>query len=178
MDDIVHERVHRAGPWAGFTPHVAHNNTRQRSAIDGRTTRHAGYAISMRIRKRIEETFGWIKTIGGVRKLRYIGRQRTQGLVKRTAAVCNPSASRAGHQTRLTEPSTGPTPAGPERADSQPALAGTTTSTPTHTDELQDELFCILLARLGPSRDSSRRRLRRPMSPDGVFPPMGRNAVD
>src|ERR687898_1217634 len=47
----------------GFTPHVAQNNTRQRSAIDGRTTRHAGHEASMRIRKRIEEPFGWIKTI-------------------------------------------------------------------------------------------------------------------
>jgi hypothetical protein len=46
----------------GFTPHVAQNTTRQRSAIDGRTTRHPGHAVSMRIRKRIEEPFGWIKT--------------------------------------------------------------------------------------------------------------------
>jgi Transposase DDE domain len=45
----------------GFTPHVAQNNSRQRSAIDGRTTRHAGHAVSTRIRKRIEEPFGWIK---------------------------------------------------------------------------------------------------------------------
>jgi hypothetical protein len=51
----------------GFTPHVAPNTTRQRSAIDGRTTRHAGHAISMRIRTRIEEPFGWIKTVGGGR---------------------------------------------------------------------------------------------------------------
>jgi transposase len=73
----------------GFTPHVAQNNTRQRSAIDGRTTRHAGHAVSMRIRKRIEEPFGWIKTIGGGRKLRYIGRQRNRAWFKLTAAVYN-----------------------------------------------------------------------------------------
>jgi len=73
----------------GFTPHVAQNNTRQRSAIDARTTRHPGHAVSMRIRKRIEEPFGWIKTIGGGRKLRYIGRQRNRAWFKITAAVYN-----------------------------------------------------------------------------------------
>lgn len=51
-------------------PHVAQNLTRPkgRSAIDGRTTRHAGYAASQRIRKRIEESFGWIKTIAGLER--------------------------------------------------------------------------------------------------------------
>jgi hypothetical protein len=73
----------------GFTPHVAQNTTRQRSAIDGRTTRHAGHQTSMRIRKRIEEPFGWIKTIGGGRKLRYIGRERNRAWFKITAAVYN-----------------------------------------------------------------------------------------
>src|SRR3954468_12087502 len=48
------------------TPHVAQNTNGRRSAIDGRTTRHPGYAISLRIRKRIEEAFGWAKTIGGL----------------------------------------------------------------------------------------------------------------
>jgi transposase len=73
----------------GFTPHIAQNTTRQRSAIDGRTTRHAGHALSMRIRKRIEEPFGWIKTIGGGRKLRYLGRARNRAWFKLTAAVYN-----------------------------------------------------------------------------------------
>jgi transposase len=73
----------------GFTPHVAQNTTRQRSAIDSRTTRHPGHAVSMRIRKRIEEPFGWIKTIGGGRKLRYIGRERNRAWFKITAAVYN-----------------------------------------------------------------------------------------
>jgi transposase len=73
----------------GFTPHVAQNTTRQRSAIDGRTTRHVGHQVSMRIRKRIEEPFGWIKTIGGGRKLRYRGRQRNRAWFKITAAVYN-----------------------------------------------------------------------------------------
>lgn len=55
------------------TPHVAQNNKGRRSAIDGRTTRHAGYAISQRKRKRVEEIFGWMKTVGGMRKLRHRG---------------------------------------------------------------------------------------------------------
>ena len=50
---------------------------KQRSAIDGRTTRHAGYAVSLRIRKRVEEVFGWMKTVGGLRRTRYRGVART-----------------------------------------------------------------------------------------------------
>jgi len=73
----------------GFTPHVAQNTTRQRSAIDGRTTRHTGHQVSQRIRKRVEEPFGWIKTIAGGRKLRYIGQQRNRAWFKITAAVYN-----------------------------------------------------------------------------------------
>lgn len=55
------------------TPHVAQNQSGRRSAIDHRTTRHVGYAISQRIRKRIEEVFGWAKTVAGLRKLRHRG---------------------------------------------------------------------------------------------------------
>jgi transposase len=56
------------------TPHVAQNiHARRRSAIDGRTTRHAGYTISQKKRKRVEEIFGWMKTVGGMRKLRHRG---------------------------------------------------------------------------------------------------------
>jgi transposase len=55
------------------TPHVAQNTNGRRSAIDGRTTRHPGYAVSLRIRKRIEEAFGWAKTIAGLRKARHRG---------------------------------------------------------------------------------------------------------
>src|SRR5271169_5953889 len=53
------------------TPHVAQNQSGRRSAIDGRTTRHPGYGISQRIRKRIEEAFGWAKTVAGLRKMRH-----------------------------------------------------------------------------------------------------------
>lgn len=59
--------------------HVAANTKRKGgSAIDGRTTRHQSYSISQRIRKRIEEIFGWAKTVGGFRKTRYRGTDRTQ----------------------------------------------------------------------------------------------------
>jgi transposase len=73
----------------GFTPHFAPNTTRQRSTIDGRTTRHAGHQVSQRIRKRIEEPFGWMKTVAGGRKLRYIGRQRNRAWFFMTGAIYN-----------------------------------------------------------------------------------------
>ena len=74
---------------AGFTPHVAQNNTNRRSAIDGRVTRHAGYEVSQRKRKRVEEPFGWVKTVGAGRKLRYIGRDRNRAWFKMSTAVYN-----------------------------------------------------------------------------------------
>lgn len=58
------------------TPHVAQNTSGRSSAIDGRTTRHAGYAVSQRIRKRIEEAFGWIKTVAGQDRTKFRGRER------------------------------------------------------------------------------------------------------
>ena len=60
-------------------PHVAQNiNNRRRSAIDARTTRHGGYSVSQRLRKRIEEIFGWMKTVGGFARTRFKGSDRTQ----------------------------------------------------------------------------------------------------
>jgi len=58
------------------TPHVAQNTSGRASAIDARTTRHAGYAISQRIRKKIEEGFGWIKTVAGQEQTKFRGRER------------------------------------------------------------------------------------------------------
>ena len=58
------------------TPHVAKNDTNRRSAIDARTTRHPGYAVSGKVRKRIEEIFGWLKTVGTLRKARYRGTEK------------------------------------------------------------------------------------------------------
>jgi hypothetical protein len=55
------------------TPHVAQNTTNRRSAIDGRTTSHPNYRISQKVRKRVEEIFGWMKAVGVFRKTRYIG---------------------------------------------------------------------------------------------------------
>ena len=61
----------------GVAPHVAQNTSGRSSAIDGRTTRHRGYALSQRVRKRVEEIFGWMKTVGGFRRTRYRGLDRT-----------------------------------------------------------------------------------------------------
>lgn len=69
-----------------ITPHVAR---RQTSKVDGRTTRHTGYQVSQRIRKRVEEIFGWVKTVGGGRKLRYKGIERNRLWWELTAAAYN-----------------------------------------------------------------------------------------
>ena len=71
------------------TPHVTQNTTNRASAIDGRTTRHPGYALSQRIRKRIEEAFGWIKVSGGLRKTRHRGLARVGWSFTFTAAAYN-----------------------------------------------------------------------------------------
>jgi transposase len=71
------------------TPHVAQNDTNRRSAIDGRTTHQPGYAISQQKRKRIEEIFGWLKTVGGLRKLRHRGHQRVEWIFTFAVAVYN-----------------------------------------------------------------------------------------
>src|SRR5215469_2833786 len=73
----------------GATPHVAQNNTGRRSAIDGRTTRHAGYQVSQRKRKRVEEIFGWMKTVGGMRKLRHRGLELVGWMFTLGAAAFN-----------------------------------------------------------------------------------------
>ena len=73
-----------------ITPHIAQTrDPRRRSAIDDRTTRHAGYLISQRKRKLVEEIFGWMKTIGGFRRTRFKGRRRTQLAATLVAAAYN-----------------------------------------------------------------------------------------
>jgi hypothetical protein len=62
---------------------------RRTPGLDQRTTRHPGYQVSQRIRKRIEEIFGWVKTIGGLRKTRYRGIQRTQQAFHWVASAYN-----------------------------------------------------------------------------------------
>ena len=71
------------------TPHVAQHTNGRRSAIDRRTTRYVGYDLSQRIRKRIEEGFGWIKTVGGLRKTRHRGTARVGWQFTLTAAAYN-----------------------------------------------------------------------------------------
>ena len=72
-----------------ITPHVAQNETNRRSAIDGRTTRHAGYAVSQRKRKRVEEVFGWMKTVALQRKTRFRGTDRVAWMFTFAAAAYN-----------------------------------------------------------------------------------------
>ena len=62
----------------GIAPHIARIESRRAPGLDGRTTRHEGYAISQRKRKRVEEIFGWMKSVGGLRKSRFVGIVKTQ----------------------------------------------------------------------------------------------------
>ena len=77
------------------TPHIARNDhltktgKRRKTAIDRRTTRHPGYGVSLRIRKRIEEAFGWIKTIGGLAQTRHRGIPRVGWMFTLAAAAYN-----------------------------------------------------------------------------------------
>jgi Transposase DDE domain len=72
------------------TPQEAQNITNWRgSRIDGRTVNHRGYAVGQRRRKCVEEIFGWMKTVGGGRKLRYIGVERNQLWAEFTTAAYN-----------------------------------------------------------------------------------------
>jgi transposase len=83
-DDFVNElRSMKA------TPHVAQNMSGRSSAIDDRTTRHSGYAASQRIRKRIEEAFGWIKTVAGQERTKFRGRERVGWAFTFAAAAYN-----------------------------------------------------------------------------------------
>ena len=71
------------------TPHVAQNNQRRRSAIDGRTTPHPGYKMSQPKRQRVEEILGWMETAGGMRKLRHRGLGLVSWMFTLSAAAYN-----------------------------------------------------------------------------------------
>ena len=71
------------------TPHVAQNTTNRSSAIDARTTRHAGYAVSQQKRKRVEQSFGWMKMIGMLRKVKLRGREKVGWLFTFAGAAYN-----------------------------------------------------------------------------------------
>ncbi len=73
----------------GVSPHVACKNGVEVAGLDGRTTTRSGYQTSQRIRKRVEEIFGWIKTIGGLRRSRYLGIERTQAAAYFVAGTYN-----------------------------------------------------------------------------------------
>lgn len=82
-DFVQHLREHN------IRPHIARIEGRKTPGLDGRTTRTAGYKVSQRKRKRIEEIFGWLKTVGGMRKTRFIGQTRTQIAAYLSAAAYN-----------------------------------------------------------------------------------------
>jgi transposase len=73
----------------GVTPHVAQNESNRASAIDGRTTRHEGYGVSQRKRKRVEEVFGWMKTVALQRQTRFRGTDRVSWMFTFAAAAYN-----------------------------------------------------------------------------------------
>jgi transposase len=73
----------------GIKTHIARNQSGRRSAVDGRTARGKGYAIRQQVRKRIEQGFGWAKTIGGLRKLRNVGLPKVRGMATWTFAAYN-----------------------------------------------------------------------------------------
>ena len=71
------------------TPHVAQNTSNRSSRIDGRTIRHEGYTVSQSRRKRVEEVFGWMKTVGLMRKVRHRGQDKIDWVFTFTAAAYN-----------------------------------------------------------------------------------------
>lgn len=73
----------------GIKPHIARHTKGRRSAIDGRAARSKGYAMSLQVRKRIEQGFGWVKTIGGLRKLPLVGLPAVRSWVTWTFAAYN-----------------------------------------------------------------------------------------
>jgi hypothetical protein len=73
----------------GIRPHLACIRGRRTPGLDGRTTRHEGYRLSQRLRKKVEEIFGWMKTIGGLRKSRVRGVARTQHVSYLVGAAYN-----------------------------------------------------------------------------------------
>ncbi|NNG04558.1 MAG: IS5 family transposase [Inquilinus sp.] len=82
-------RARKVTPHIAIDGHVTKTGKRRKTAIDRRTTRHPGYAISQRIRKRIEEGFGWIKTTGGLAKTQHRGVPRVGWMFTFTAAAYN-----------------------------------------------------------------------------------------
>ena len=76
-----------------ITPHVAQNNTHRSSVLDGRTTRHVGYAISQRKRKLVEQSFGWMKVIGLLRKVKLRGLEKVSWWFTLAGSSLQPDAA-------------------------------------------------------------------------------------
>ena len=79
----------RAWRQMNVTPHVAQHTTNRASALDERTTRHAGYAVSLKKRKRVEQSFGWMKIIGMLKKVKLRGREKVSWLFTFVGAAYN-----------------------------------------------------------------------------------------
>ena len=86
VDDL---RARRITPHMAVDGRVTRTGQRRRTRVDGRTTQHAGYRTSQRIRKRIEEIFGWVKVQGGQRQTRFRGRGRVEASFVLALAACN-----------------------------------------------------------------------------------------
>ena len=82
-------RTRKTTPHIAIDGHVTKTGKRRKTSIDRRTTRHPGYAVSQRVRKRIEESFGWIKTTAGLAKARHRGLDRAGWMFTLTAAAYN-----------------------------------------------------------------------------------------
>jgi transposase len=82
-------RARKTTPHIAIDAHLTKTGRRRKTRIDRRTTRHSGYTVSQRMRKRIEESFGWIKTTAGLAKTRHRGLDRVGWMFTLAAAACN-----------------------------------------------------------------------------------------
>ena len=88
--DFVEElRYRKVTPHIAVQDHVTKTGKRRKTKIDGRTTRHPGYGVSQRCRKRIEEVFGWVKTSAGLSKTKFRGRHRVDASFTLALAAYN-----------------------------------------------------------------------------------------
>jgi len=88
-DFVEKLRDRKVTPHVAVQDHLTKTGKRRKTRIDARTTRHSGYAISQRIRKRIEEIFGWVKVQGGQDKTKFRGRRRVEASFNLTLAAFN-----------------------------------------------------------------------------------------
>ena len=90
VTQFVHDlRDRSVTPHIAIDGHLSKTGKRRKTAIDARTTRHAGYDISQRCRKRIEEVFGWIKSSAGLAKVKLRGRDRVDAAFSLALAAYN-----------------------------------------------------------------------------------------